>query len=212
VDTSLISVFASIALIQALGWLSPGPNLVAISGASMSSGRRVGLATAAGVASGVTLWAALAVFGVALVFEALPALFLGLKIAGALFLLWMGWQYIQAARHKGNAPLSAPAGPAEIWPAYRNGFLVLMTNPKAPIFFGAVLTSFLPVGAPTWVMGGIILEFLVMSLILNSITALLFSTVPVMAWFAAHQTQIRYGFGAIFILLAVLVLKNAITP
>ncbi|MEO9826793.1 MAG: LysE family transporter [Paracoccaceae bacterium] len=210
-DTSLISIFASIALIQIIGWLSPGPNLVAISGASMSSGRRVGLATAAGVASGVTLWAAMAVFGVALLFEALPALFIALKIAGALFLLWMGWQYIQAARHLGNAPLSAKAGPADVWPAYRNGFLVLMTNPKAPIFFGAVLTSFLPAGAPAWVMSGIVIEFLVMSLILNSITALLFSTVTVMAWFATHQTHIRYTFGAIFIVLAALVMKDALT-
>ena len=176
----------------------------------MSSGRAVGLATASGIAVGVGLWAALAVFGVALVIEAWPALFRGLKLAGAAFLLWMGLQYIKAARTHPKTPLVFKAGPSSVFLAFRNGFLVLMTNPKAPIFFGAILTSFLPVNAPNWVMGGIVLEFLVVSLILNSTTALVFSTTTAMAWFSNHQTQIRYVFGAIFILLALFVLQDAV--
>ena len=176
----------------------------------MSSGRAVGLATAAGIAMGVALWALLAVFGIALIFEAWPALFVALKLAGAAFLFWMGLQYIKTARVLPNTPLKFKAGPSSVFPAFRNGFLVLMTNPKAPIFFGAILTSFLPVNASNSVMGGIVLEFLVMSLFLNSITALVFSTTTAMAWFSNHQTKIRYVFGVIFILLAVFVLKDVV--
>lgn len=208
-SSSTTSVFISIAIIQILGWLSPGPNLVAVSGASMSAGRAVGLATAFGVATGVGLWAAFAVFGVALLFEALPALFLALKLAGAAFLFWMGLQYIQAARRPSAALVVPDTGPAAVWPAFRNGFLVLMTNPKAPIFFGAILTSFLPVDAPNWVFVVIVFEFLVLSAMLNGITALAFSTRPVMGWFSRHQSRIRYVFGALFMLLAAFVLADA---
>lgn len=209
-ESSTLTVFASIALIQTLGWLSPGPNLVAVSGASMSSGRPAGLATALGIAVGVGLWAALAVFGVALVFEAFPALFLGLKLAGAAFLCWMGYQYIRSARHSAGTTLRPLASPGDLPQAFRRGFLVLMTNPKAPIFFGAILTSFLPVNAPFWVLDVIVLEFLILSFILNGITALLFSTRAVMAWFSRHQSRIRFAFGIIFILLGLLVARDVL--
>ncbi len=85
-----------------------------------------------------------------------------------------------------------------------------MTNPKAPIFFGAVLTSYLPLGVPNWIMGGIVIEFLVLSFILNSITALVFSTRQVMGWFEQNQVTIRFVFGLIYIGLALLVLRDAI--
>ena len=204
-----VAIFVSIAVIQTLGWLSPGPNLVAISGAAMASGRVVGVATAAGVALGVGLWALFAVFGVALLFEAFPSIFLGLKLAGAAFLAWLGIQSIRAALQGVRGSLSKSVERQSAFPALRTGFLVLMTNPKAPIFFGAVLTSYLPLGAPNWIMSGIVIEFLVLSFILNSITALVFSTRQVMGWFEQNQVIIRFIFGLIYIALAALVLRDA---
>lgn len=206
-----IPIFASIALLQVLGWLSPGPNLVAISGASMSSGRSAGMATAAGVALGVGIWALLAVFGVSLLFEALPSLFLGLKLAGAGFLCWLGVQSLRAALNGNRGSLSANMVQQSIGGAFRNGFLVLMTNPKAPVFFGAILTSYLPLGAPGWILSGIVLEFLILSLVLNGITAVVFSTHRVMGWFERHQIAIRGGFGLVYLALGLLVLKDAVT-
>ena len=85
-----------------------------------------------------------------------------------------------------------------------------MTNPKAPIFFGAILTSYLPLAAPRWILSGIVIEFLVLSLVLNGITALVFSTRTVMAGFERHQVAIRGAFGLIYIGLGALVLKDAL--
>ena len=205
-----IEIFISIAVIQTLGWLTPGPNLVAISGASMASGRKVGVATAAGVAMGVGLWALFAVFGVALLFEAFPSIFIALKLAGAAFLAWLGFQSLKASLKGVRGSLSALVERQSVFPALRTGFLVLMTNPKAPIFFGAVLTSYLPLGAPNWIMGGIVVEFLVLSFVLNSITALVFSTRKVMGWFEQNQVIIRFVFGLIYVGLALLVLRDAV--
>lgn len=205
------AIFVSIAILQVLGWLSPGPNLVAISGAAMASGRMVGVTTAAGVALGVGVWALFAVFGVALLFEAFPSLFLALKLAGGAFLAWLGVQSIRAALIGVRGKLVSDIEQQSVFSAFRTGFLVLMTNPKAPIFFGAVLTSYLPLGAPNWIMGAIVIEFLVLSLVLNSFTALAFSNRYVMAWFERRQVGIRFVFGLIYIALALLVLRDAFT-
>ncbi len=211
-DQTIFSVFATIALIQFLGWLSPGPNLVAISSASMSAGRKTGIATALGIAAGVTCWATLAVGGIALLFQTVPALFVALKFSGALFLCWMGYQSLSAAMRLPQGQMAITDTPPELGRAFRNGFLVLMTNPKAPIFFGAILTSFLPVDAPNWVFGGIVLEFLLLSALLNSITAIVFSTKPVMNWFASHQRHLRIFFGLIYLALGLWVLKDLWVP
>ena len=144
-----------------------------------------------------------------MLFEVMPSLFLALKLAGAGFLCWMGLQSLKAAvaGHKGHLDVEAPRRATGA--AFRNGFLVLMTNPKAPIFFGAVLTSYLPLGAPAWISAGIVLEFLVLSFVLNSITAMAFSTHQVMNWFERHQATMRGVFGLIYIGLGLLVLKQA---
>ena len=59
-------------------------------------------------------------------------------------------------------------------------------------------------------MGGIVVEFLVLSFVLNSITALVFSTRKVMGWFEQNQVIIRFVFGLIYIGLALLVLRDAV--
>ena len=209
-ESSVASILASIALIQFLGWMTPGANLVAVSSASMAQGRAMGVATAAGIAVGVGLWAALAVFGIAFVFEATPWLFIGLKLAGAAFLCWLGWKSIRAALDGRATSLKGDGGPGEILRAFQRGFLVLMTNPKAPIFFGAVLTSFLPFGAPAWVMAAIVVEFLILGFILNSFTALVFSTRHVMGWFDRNQRTIGIAVGALYAALGLLVIWDAV--
>ena len=208
-EANLLSVLASIALIQFLGWMTPGANLVAVSSASMARGRGMGVATAAGISAGVALWAALAVFGIAFVFEATPWLFIGLKLAGAAFLCWLGFKSIRAAVGGKTTSLSGQGGPGEALGAFQRGFLVLMTNPKAPIFFGAVLTSFLPFGAPAWVMAAIVVEFLILSFGLNSFTALVFSTRHVMGWFDRNQKAIGIAVGFLYAILGLLVVLEA---
>lgn len=209
-ESNLASILASIALIQFLGWMTPGANLVAVSSASMAQGRAMGVATAGGISLGVGLWAALAVFGIAFVFEATPWLFVGLKLAGAAFLCWLGYKSVRTALAGHTTSLKGDGGPGELLGAFQRGFLVLMTNPKAPIFFGAVLTSFLPFGAPGWIMVAIIVEFLVLSFILNSFTALVFSTRHVMGWFDRNQRAIGIAVGALYAALGLLVIWDAV--
>lgn len=63
------AVLASIILVNVLAWLTPGPNMLAVMSAAMAHGRRAGLMTGFGLAAAATIWAALAMLGVAVLFE-----------------------------------------------------------------------------------------------------------------------------------------------
>ncbi|NKB26564.1 MAG: hypothetical protein GKR99_02950 [Rhodobacteraceae bacterium] len=200
-----IPMFVTLAAIQIAGWLTPGANLLAIIAASTSVGRRAGVLTALGIAAGVTLWTFLSVAGVAVVFQLMPSAFLALKLAGAVYLLWLGIGALRNAA-SGGRRLTADRTTASGWAAFRTGFVVLLLNPKAPLFFGSILTAFIPVGAPNWVLAAIVVEYAVLSAALNSTTALVFSTTPVLAWFQRAQGVISAVFGVMFCGLAGLIL------
>ena len=68
-------------------------------------------------------------------------MFLFVKLAGALYLVFLG---VQAVRHRHSlaAAMSSAAGPGDGWRALRDGFIVGVTNPKSFILFGAILPQF----------------------------------------------------------------------
>ena len=87
---------ATIALVNVLSWLTPGPNMLAVISASVSNGRRAGLMTGLGLNAGGLVWACMAVMGVTSLFELFPQFILWFKLAGAAYLLWLGFRAIQA--------------------------------------------------------------------------------------------------------------------
>ncbi len=206
------ALFTTLAALQIAGWLTPGANLLAIIAASTGAGRRAGVLTAFGIAAGVTLWTILSVAGVALLFQLMPVAFLALKLAGAAYLLWLGFGALRRAWRGGTSALNAGHNRSSGWAAFRNGFVVLMLNPKAPLFFGSILTAFIPAGAPTWVLVGIVAEYAILSALLNTITALVFSTGPAVRWFGGAQRLISALFGVLFCALALIVLVGILAP
>lgn len=126
----------------------PGPSVLFVIGRSIALGRRAGVLSVLGNALG-TIPAILAVvFGVGAIVASSVVAFTIIKIAGAIYLMWLG---IQAIRHR-NAHVEAvtrsQAAPATL---LRQGFIVGLTNPKAIAFFVAVLPQFVsPEAGPVW--------------------------------------------------------------
>jgi len=205
-----IAIFGTIALVQFLGWLTPGPNLVAVASAAMSQGRRHGITTAAGIATGIILWASLAVAGIALVFQLWPPMFVAIKLAGGGYLVWLGIQSLLGAQHGGATKISFRTTNTNLRGAFLTGLAVIITNPKAPIFFGSILTAFLPVGAPMWILAAIVFEFFVLSLILNGFTALVFSTATMARVFERNQRTVGLLFGILFLALGAFVIYETV--
>jgi threonine/homoserine/homoserine lactone efflux protein len=141
----------------------PGPGVLFVVGRALAHGRRTAIATAAGHAAGNYVVAACVAVGLGTLLQRSAQAFIAVKLAGALYLIWLG---IQAVRHRkslADAMVSA-GGPHAGWLALRDGFVVGVTNPKAFILFGAVLPQFVNRGA-----GHVPLQMLLLALVSVSI-------------------------------------------
>ncbi|MEM9796992.1 MAG: LysE family transporter [Pseudomonadota bacterium] len=132
----------TLAGLQALIAMSPGPAGVLCIKTAAAEGVRAGLALALGLALGILLWAVAAVGGLSLVFEVAPFLQTGLRIAGALFLIWIGL----ALWRQADAPMPDAAAIRERSAAniVRLGVITNLANPKALAYFAAVFVGILP--------------------------------------------------------------------
>ena len=205
-DTSaLLTILIPIAVIQIVGWATPGPNHLTIITASVTAGRAAGIRAAFGIAAGALTWSLIAVSGIAVIFEVFPPLYLALRIAGAAYLIYLGINAFQAARRGGVFKLSPDkASPATKAP-FRTAYLVMMTNPKAVLFFGSILTAFIPLDGSRALMIIIVLQIGTLAALLNTFAALFFSVGPVKRAFESYGYAISMVFGGLFCALGALV-------
>jgi RhtB (resistance to homoserine/threonine) family protein len=133
--------FAPFLVISMLLILIPGPDTAIVTKHALLAGRRGGVFASIGVATGLLIWTLAAAVGLAALLRASAVAFDVLKIAGAIYLVWIG---IQLLRNRSAAAIAeggnrvAPRGVAK--KALRQGLLSDLSNPKIAVFF----TSFLP--------------------------------------------------------------------
>ncbi|MQY22164.1 LysE family translocator [Nocardia macrotermitis] len=134
-----------------LGAMSPGPDFVIVMRNAMLSGRRAGVASAAGVALGVFVWAVLSGLGVAGLLAASAVAFTVVKLAGAVYLCYLGVRALLAARRGVYevVPEGVSSDPVGVRAGFGQGLANNLLNPKAAVFFVALLPQFLP-AAPTF--------------------------------------------------------------
>ena len=116
----------------------PGPTVTVIVANSLAHGPRAGLLNVAGTQLGLALMMAVLVVGLSSVIAAMAWAFEVLRWAGAAYLIWMGYKLLRSNEglgHAENRPL--PRGGFVL-----QGFLVLMANPKALLWFGAFIPQF----------------------------------------------------------------------
>ncbi|MEQ9334280.1 LysE family transporter [Thalassobaculum sp.] len=194
----LLVILSSIVLANLIAWITPGPNMIAVMSASLTGGRRAGLLTGLGLSAGATVWAGLAVLGVATLFELFPNALLALRLAGAGYLLWLGFRSLRAALLDDTSGLVASVGSARTPRAFRTGLLVSLTNPKAALFFGSILTAFVPIDASPALLGGIVALCAVLAVTCHSVTATLFSAGRVIRAFERMRRTATALFGVVF--------------
>jgi len=124
--------------------LSPGPDTMFVLASSASGGQRAGVAATFGIATGGLVHAALAALGVSALIAASPEAFDALRIAGAIYLIWMGFTAFRAfiAGLRGRAAPPSDAGENVSWIAYRRGLATNLLNPKVIVFYIAFLPQF----------------------------------------------------------------------
>lgn len=133
---------AGVALASVILVIIPGPGVLFIVGRALSRGRRTALATALGHASGNYLLAAFIAVGLGAVLERSAQVFLLVKLAGALYLVWLGVHAVRHRKELAAALDTAGPGPEDGRRALRDGIIVGLTNPKGIILFGAIIPVF----------------------------------------------------------------------
>ena len=184
-----------ILLAALLAGASPGPATLTIAGTSMASGRRSGLAVAAGVTTGSFMWSVSAAFGLGAIMLANAWLFEIVRYAGAAYL---GWLALKSARSAwmGAALKVPPVTQRSIRGHYAKGLALHLTNPKAVLFFGALYSVGVPPGTPVTALLTVILAVGTLSFTVFHGYALIFSSAPMTRAYA----RAKRGFEALFAL------------
>lgn len=194
----LIITLSGIAFVNVLGWLSPGPNALAVMSASISKGRQAGFATGFGLALGGSVWATLTIMGAATVFDLFPTAVLMFRLIGASYLLWLGYKYLRSVWLGQAAALKITKVDHSNWGAFRTGFIVVMTNPKAMLFFSSVFVAFIPASAPLWMWIVILLFSQTQAFLQHCLTAWLFSTKTVVRRIETAQRRVNGVIGTLY--------------
>jgi RhtB (resistance to homoserine/threonine) family protein len=128
--------------IAAIVTLTPGADTMLVVRSALVRGRRAGLLTVLGIGSGLFIHATLSALGLSVVLVRSAHAFEIVKLAGALYLVFLGVQALRSAA-RGAPVAERPAGPAGAHRAYVEGLLTNVLNPKVAIFYLAFLPQFI---------------------------------------------------------------------
>ncbi len=145
VDPKLYLVFCGVMAVMAV---TPGPaNLFSIA-TGMERGRRAVLLPVVGMNVATLVWFGAAALGLGALVTAFPEVFRWVAIAGAVYVAWLGVSAIRAVLAPPPPQVEDSPVVQTRRPAFIDGFLVQIANPKAVLFFTAVLPPFLDVNRP----------------------------------------------------------------
>ncbi|WP_208976454.1 LysE family translocator [Polycladidibacter hongkongensis] len=189
--------FAGTALLVSL---TPGPAVIFIVSGTVAHGRRFGLLTALGVATGNMVNMAGAAIGLAALFAASATAFTVVKWLGAAYLVYLGLRAI--LQKNSRLPSDKPAPPDKPGTRiYRDGFMVALLNPKTTMFFAAFLPQFITNAdhtiAQSFVLGT---TFVLICIITDSSFAFVAATAKSLFRTSTRLSQIgKYLIGTVFI-------------
>lgn len=117
----------------------PGPTVTLIIANGLKHGARAGLLNVAGTQAGLVLMLTVLAAGLQVVVENMGHVFEWVRLAGAAYLVWLGVRLLRSDGSLGQATGAERPGGSFFW----QGFVVILSNPKALLFFGAFIPQFI---------------------------------------------------------------------
>ena len=146
---SLVAFVVAVTLIS----LAPGPDMIFIVANALTGGRRAGVVAALGMSTGLAVHTVAAALGLGALLQAAPAVLEGVRIAGALFLVYLAVTTWRASRSRDPlvGPSTAGGQRTRSMPrVYGMAVLTNLANPKVILFYLAFFPQFLSTGAGSW--------------------------------------------------------------
>jgi threonine/homoserine/homoserine lactone efflux protein len=136
---------ASFVALAAVVILAPGPDMALVARNALVGGRRSGIATGVGSATGLCIWTLAASLGLAALLRASEPAFLALRLVGGAYLIVLGARSLWAAAHGRAGDGARPVrGEVRSRVSLRQGLLSNLANPKIAVFFTSFLPQFVP--------------------------------------------------------------------
>ena len=139
-----LSALAGVLAALTVGVISPGPSFVMVARTAVSSSRSNGLAAALGMGAGGVVFALAALLGLQAVLLAVPSLYMVLKVAGGIYLAYLGLRIWSAAKQPLVVTSALSGRSASLPKSLALGFVTQVSNPKTAIVYASVFAAFLP--------------------------------------------------------------------
>jgi threonine/homoserine/homoserine lactone efflux protein len=145
----MLTALLSFGVAATLLVLLPGPDTLVVLRTLLRDGRRRAALCVGGVLSGLMIWVAAAALGLSALLRASHDGYLALRIAGAVYLVWLG---VQSFRTRSAGRQQAAADPGKrrsvLGTGFGAGLATDLLNPKVGVFFVTFLPGFIPHGQP----------------------------------------------------------------
>lgn len=147
-------MFIEVMVVALLAGMSPGPDFFLVMKNSLGYGRKVGIASAAGIAAAMAVHATYTILGLAIIIKNFHYVFMAIQLAGAVYLAYLGTRTLLSTFKGVKLEMESAAGPTEqksLRQGFVNGFLCNILNPKAFVFYLSIFSQFMTPGIFGWV-------------------------------------------------------------
>ncbi|SPB17579.1 LysE type translocator protein [Caballeronia novacaledonica] len=157
--------------------VTPGPDTAYIVGRSVAQGRGAGIVSALGISAGCIVHTLACAFGLTAILAASATAFTVIKIAGAIYLIYLGVRLIFAKHDDADSPRQAQAdekaAPKSLLQLFAQGFVTNVLNPKVVLFFVSFFPQFVAADSQHKTLAFLALGvvFIAMSTVWNSFVA-----------------------------------------
>lgn len=133
-----------------LGAMIPGPSFVIVARNAIGLSRSDGLATALGMGVGGIFFGSIALAGLYTLLQAVEWLYVGLKIAGGAYLIFVASKIWRGAAHPIAMDNALEGKPGNTRRSFWMGLTTQLSNPKTAIWYGSIFAALLPQHPPMW--------------------------------------------------------------
>ena len=139
-------IWSAFALVELALCLTPGPAVLLVLSQALSRGAGKAVWSIFGILAANTTYFLLSATGIGAVLLASYDLFFAIKWIGAAYLVWLGVNAFMSATN--TLPMQAAGGLGNVWQLFTSGFVLQMANPKALLFFTALVPQFINPHSP----------------------------------------------------------------
>lgn len=204
-----LSEFLSVLVIHTLGLVSPGPDFLMITKNSLVYPRRMGVYSSVGLAMSILVHVTYCLIGIGLIISKSILLFSLIKFLGAGYLIFIGYKSLRSKKKRAEPSQLEVKRDLSKWGAVRMGFVTNLLNPKATLFFLAILTQVIHPETPKSVQVFYELTMSGTTFIYFAMVAGIFSHQFIRSRISSIQNRLEKIFGVLLIALGIKVAFSA---